>query len=478
MEHIQSTTPFGRRAVTLGQIAAQMQAGEAMERAGKAGSNFAGAINKWALFRTLTLVKDRLGVSDRSLSVLNALLSFHPETALTLPVLPKATGVNGNTEGQGGHVNASCDLIVFPSNRALSLRAHGMAEKTLRRHVAALIDAGLIFRRDSPNGKRYARKGDSGGARFSDAFGFDLTPLITRAAEFETLAEHLRQAQKALRMIKERISLYRRDIAKLIACGLDEGLPGPWETYRQRFMGLVTPLRRLRDPAKIEALAAELASLRNDVNNTLEMHIKTQIVTGNDGHNDQHQSNSNSKWPLDSEPASKEVGVKLEPNAETIRPPTPVMPLQGHKPVLIEEPPQFALSMVLAACPDVADYATSGPIRQWPAFISAVQVLRPMLGISPDAWRDAVEVMGEAHAAMVVASILQRGEHSSEAEITPGATPGSTIITVNGSPAIKSPGGYLRALTQKAREDKFALGPMLMALMGQRLKAQRGRGWG
>ena len=84
--------------------------------------------------------------------------------------------------------------------------------------------------------------------------------------------------------------------------------------------------------------------------------------------------------------------------------------------------------------------------------------------------------MGEAHAAMVVASILQRGEHSSEAEIIPGPTPGSTIVTVNSSPAIKSAGGYMRALTKKAREDRFVLGPMLMALMGQRLKAKRGRG--
>ena len=58
----------------------------------------------------------------------------------------------------------------------------------------------------------------------------------------------------------------------------------------------------------------------------------------------------------------------------------------------------------------------------------------------------------------------------------PGPTPGSMIITVSGSPVIKSAGDYLRALTQKVREDQFAPGPMLMTLMGQRLKARRGRG--
>ncbi len=79
------TTPFGRRAATLGQIAAQVATRAAVERAAAPGSNAPAAVNKWQLFRTLTEIRERLGVSDRSLAVLNALLSFHPETALVLP---------------------------------------------------------------------------------------------------------------------------------------------------------------------------------------------------------------------------------------------------------------------------------------------------------------------------------------------------------------------------------------------------------
>ena len=40
-----------------------------------------------------------------------------------------------------------------------------------------------IVRRDSPNGKRYARKGRGGEIKL--AFGFDLAPLVVRADEFE-----------------------------------------------------------------------------------------------------------------------------------------------------------------------------------------------------------------------------------------------------------------------------------------------------
>ena len=458
-----STTPFGRRAVSFGQIAAQIQVGRAIEDANKAGSNQPAAVNKWALFRTLTQVKVRLGVSDRALSVLNALLSFQQETALSLPTPRK--GSDGHDDrgraGQGEAEGASCDLVVFPSNRSLCLRAHGMAEATLRRHLAALVEAGLIFRRDSPNGKRYARKDATGRERFSNAFGFDLTPLVTRAGEFEAMAEELRREGRALRLLKERISLHRRDITKLIACGLDEGLDGPWEAFRLRFMGLVTPLRRVKAAADFEVLAWRLAELRAEVTNTLESHINSHNLHANDDQNDRHESNSNTQSPSELEPTSTKEGLKVEAKPE----------LEGN----INAAPRlsYPLGMVLEACPDVRDYAPSGLIRIWPEFLASVRFLRPMLGISPDAWREAITVLGEGDAAIAVATILQRSEHSSEAARVPGEAPGSFVIAVNGSPAIKSPGGYLRALTEKARTGEFALGPILMALRGQRLKASR-----
>ncbi|MGZ2845964.1 plasmid replication protein RepC, partial [Pseudomonas aeruginosa] len=87
------------------------------------------------------------------------------------------------------------DLVVFPSNQQLALRAHGMPASTLRRHLAALVDAGLIIRRDSPNGKRYARKGRGGEIEL--AFGFELSPLVVRAEEFEILAAEIEADARA-----------------------------------------------------------------------------------------------------------------------------------------------------------------------------------------------------------------------------------------------------------------------------------------
>ena len=208
------TTPFGRRPLTLAHVATQMAASARLPEK---------AVHKWKIFRAICTARPQLGVSERALSVLNALLTFHPETTLT-----------GEDE-----------LVVFPSNEQLSLRAHGMPASTLRRHLAVLVDAGLIARRDSPNGKRYARKNRAGAIEL--AFGFDLSPLVVRSDEIENLAKEVEAEARALKLARERITLCRRDIAKMIATGIEEGVvmggagqgPASWQEIHATFRALV-----------------------------------------------------------------------------------------------------------------------------------------------------------------------------------------------------------------------------------------------
>ncbi len=293
METHFATTPFGRRPASLAQIAAQGKLREAMAAARAPGSNAPAAVNKWHLFRTLTEIRERLGVSDRALSVLNALLTFHPETALAL----------------GADESAADDLVVYPSNRQLSLRAHGMAEVTLRRHLAALVEAGLIVRRDSPNGKRYARRGPAGEA--AAVFGFDLAPLVVQAVAFEAEAEALRRQRRERQFIKERISLRRRDIQKWLTLALDENLPGDWEPLRRHYLALARPLRSLRTEEDLAGLDALVGELHADVAKLLELQVYAQNRSGSDVHNDWHKTSSKIQNTQDIEPASKRGGAML-----------------------------------------------------------------------------------------------------------------------------------------------------------------------
>lgn len=441
MDGMLATAPFGRRTMSYTQFQTQRKVRQAIVDAGQAGGNAPVVVNKWHLFRTLTEIRERLGVSDRSLSVLNALLSFHQETALTLSVAHADNGDEDKCD-QG-----NCDLIVFPSNRALAQRAHGMTASTLWRHLTALIGAGLILRRDSPNGKRYARRDASGEERYSDAFGFDLTPLVARAAEFDNLLEEARTERRQRALLKERISLLRRDVSKLLAMDDLPETPAHWPALEREAASLMQPLRSVKSMDDLRALESALETLRRSAVNALEVMTNVQNMQCNECQNAAHQSISKHQMSSDIEPTFGSTKANLSDHARD----------------------QIPLTLVLEACPDILDYAENQEVRNWPAFERTVETIRPMIGISPDAWAEAVAVLGRRDAQLAVASILQRSEHSSEAERRDDGS-----LSVNASPAIRSPGGYLRALTEQARLGQFAIGPILMALIGQRLKTRRG----
>ncbi len=355
------------------------------------------AADKWQVYRDLCEGKSIIGVGDRSLAVLAGLLSFHPDDELS--------------EENG--------LIVFPSNKQLSLRSHGMANATLRRHLAALLECGIILRRDSPNGKRYARKGRGG--ELEDAFGFSLAPLLARAEEFHQAAERVRADNRALKLMRERITLQRRDIAKLIDAAIDEGAPGAWQALWKRFRLVVDQLPRKASVVELEPFAAELDQIRDEVDIALKDFMNVTNSSANESQNEPQQSDSNPDSHFEFEPAFEKARGSAEPRREP------------------KEPPKtYHLGLVLKACPDIVDYAAAG-IGNWRDLMATAAQVRGYLGVSPSAYEDACHVMGPETAAIVVACILQRAQH------------------------INSAGGYLRALTEKARAGQFSVGPMLMA---------------
>ncbi|HBF29667.1 plasmid replication protein RepC [Rhizobium sp.] len=387
------STPFGRRSMTLALVKNQLDT---------ANAESCKSVDKWKVFRCACEARTLLGITQPALSVLNALLSFYPETELS--------------EDAG--------LVVFPSNNQLSVRAHGMSGTTLRRHLAALVETGLIIRKDSPNGKRYARKDRSGVVE--TAFGFSLAPMLARAEELAQMAQQIEIDKKALRLAKERLTLCRRDIRKLITAAMEEGASGDWALMESQYIGLVARISRNPSMSELLSITPELEALRTLIINMLEKQVNFKKTDGNDDQNGWHIQNSNTNHPTESEPSFE--------------------PKQGETDVAYSKPrvepiKAFPLSMVLRACPTMGDYGQGGVISSWRDLMAAAVLVRAMLGISPSAYQDACDVMGQEGAAAAVACILERGGH------------------------INSPGAYLRDLTRRAARGEFSLGPVLMALI-------------
>nr|WP_246775662.1 plasmid replication protein RepC [Methylobacterium aquaticum] len=362
------------------------------------------ASHKWRTFRNLTEAKQRLGIGDRALAVLSALLSFHPETALV----------------------PGPDLVVFPSNRELSVRAHGPSPTTLRRALTQLVEAGLVIRRDSPNGKRYARRGEGG--QIEQAFGFDLSPLVARAGEFEALAGEVRAAARARALLREEISLLRRDIAKIVAFARETGLSGAWDEIEAQLHGAGSMPPRSAGNAMLAEVAEGLRGLRAAVDKCLAESTEFRKMDACESQVGCHHQSSKPESFQNLERGLRGREDKVAaPLAESVVPNDRALPL----------------GLVLEACPDIAAYARHG-IANWRDFLGTATVVRASLGIGLPAWSMAVEAMGEEQAAVVLACILQRG------------------------PTIAAPGAYLRDLAEKARAGRFSAWPMVMALWRMR----------
>jgi replication initiation protein RepC len=386
-------TPFGRRPMTLALV--RRQASLTKITPGK-------TADKWRVFRDVSESRILLGLHDRSLAVLDALLSFHP----------------GNELRQDGQ------LVVFPSNAQLSLRAHGIAGATLRRHLALLVDAGLIVRRDSANGKRFAHK-DGHGA-IEHAYGFDLTPILARADELANMAQQVMADRVALRRAKERLTICRRNVRKLITAALEEGAGGDWTQIEKVYLTLVGRMPRAPSLSDINDVLDEMTMLLEEIVNRLEFNANVENSSISDAHDGRHIQSSESESYLEFERcAGKEQSGKSRPVGVA----------------KIEQMKSFPLGMVLRACPQVADYVPGGDIRSWRDLMSAAIVVRSVLGVSSSAYQDACNVMGPENAATAIACILERSGH------------------------IISAGGYLRDLTRKAEQEAFSLGPMIMALL-------------
>lgn len=393
-----TTTPFGQRPVTAGLL----------QRASSAqGPAEIPHCDKWQLFRALCTARLRFNLSDRDLTVLNALLSFH-----------KGTSLSDNAK-----------LVVFPSNRALGERAHGMAESTLRRHLASLVRSGLISRHDSPNGKRYAARDRDG--EIIRAFGFDLRPLLQHARQITDTAIEVQADAARLKRLGEDVTLLNRDAVKLTEYGVEVGVNAPWQTLQDELVEIAKHKRRKLGHDMLSQLGDRLRALLQRIRHYL---FKAEEMSGSDSETERHYQSSNKD--------SYESESVLETDASETDGAS-ILPVPSEEPSALEpnnRQPNLPLSLVLKACPDILPYA-SHPVQHWHELVGLMASVRSYMGISPDAWAEAQRVMGAEVAAITVAAILQRVDD------------------------IRSPGGYLRSLTSKSAAGGFSPGPMVMALL-------------
>lgn len=256
--------------------------------------------------------------------------------------------------------------FVFASNATIAFKRNGISDRTIRRHVAQLAEAGLLARSDSPNRKRFSKSDMSTGSVLR--FGFDLSPLFKSYDQICAMAEDC--AKQA-----SHISFLRTKVRCAIARTMElDGLSIDAENA-------LRALRRKLTAEELYCILDDLVSVEE--NQGMDCGAKMSIeaeMSATDGQNVRHHHNSK-KELIDSDIAEKTEDPHL----------------QHH---------QISIGSLVGACKEAASYLQR-PAESLSDVIGHARTLAPMMGIDSTTYRAAEDRLGELRTAVTVWGLLQ-----------------------------------------------------------------------
>ena len=318
--------------------------------------------------------------------------------------------------------------IVWPS-ASMQQDALGLSATQVKEINRRLIELGLLTMKDSPNGKRYGMRDPKG--RIVEAYGFDLSPLAARHAEFVRLAEEGRAERQAMGRLRRRATIARKAIIQILETVAEYGLGGEeWRILVEDMTVLTGALKGVERAEDMEARVMRLERRQAAARERLEILLKIvdsdpkQPEIRPHQHNYKPSPNPNQDTVMASKKCN-EGGEGSQPSS-----PTPERSQRSDKAMMHG----IAPDEVVRLAPKLKLYL-SRPSPTWPELVDAADWLRHDLGVSKPLWGDACLAMGRELAAVALAIVSTKD-------------PGHFRTT---------PGGYFHGMVVKAKAGELHL---------------------
>ena len=353
--------------------------------------------------------------------------------------------------------------IVWPS-AAMQQEALDLSPSQVKTINRALIEAGVVTMKDSPNGKRYGVRDRAG--RITEAYGFDLSPIAVRHAEFVRLAEEARAERAEMRRLRRRATIARNGITQILETAAEYGFEGEeWTGLARETRRLAKALRTVERPAEmalgVEGLERRQRAARERLENLLAAATAKPSEAVDSAplgpENRPHQYTYNPS--LDPKPDTVMAREKCNPPAgsHAANPPPTERPARPQEARPAE--PARTDGMVLRLttdelvrlAPRLRPYLPS-PAPSWPEVVDAADWLRSELGVSKPLWGEACLAMGREEAAIAVAIV--------------SAKPSGHFRS--------SPGGYFHGMVAKAKAGELNLARTIWGLRSRERRAREG----
>jgi replication initiation protein RepC len=357
---------------------------------------------------------------------------------------------------QGDTFDKSGRPIIFKSNRQLAFEI-GRSVGRVSRMLSRLFDAGLITMQDSGNYKRYPIRNGEG--EITDGCGIDLRILIVRFAELDELVRRARAEKKAADAASRRYRGALRNARQALAIATEQTervvklIEGRIDRVSDRVgvAGKATSSVLRRATALLEWFVERLMRLpRRSAEGHESRHMTCPHVE-----NGMHKQTTTPYSLADSNDERRSADAEQRNSVkagyaskwafeESLRRRRSEINRPQHLPQA-----KVALQDVVRALPALKTYGFTP--ANWGDLARAAPLMCRFVGISEDARRRAVEQMGEQQAAVAVAVTLEKYDRQD----------------------VKSPGGYLRALTDRAAAGELHLARSVFGLAARNSKEIR-----
>jgi replication initiation protein RepC len=318
--------------------------------------------------------------------------------------------------------------IVWPSAaEQQSVLELGPAQvKQVNRRLAEL---GLVLMRDSPNGKRFGRRVNG---RIVEAYGFDLSPLATRMAEFEAIAAEGRARKERMQTLRRRATTARNRLRQTLAATVAAARPASFdpEVWRLRAAGLGRGIKDIRDEGVLAMAVAGLERVLAEAHVALQqcfappaassdpvetspegLENQPHITATNESLNptDTVMARDTSLPELGSDRGRNSRPTQAQEKKEATRAHDRGGPTRRCRDITPDETELRVAPAELMRLPRLRPHLPRSPAG-WHDIIEAADGLRGELGISRSLWGEACLALGRPQAAVAVAIIAEKGE--------------------------------------------------------------------
>lgn len=347
--------------------------------------------------------------------------------------------------------------IVAISNAKLA-EYTARSERQVSRCIKRLVEAGIAAYRDSPTGRRFVYRDKDGG--IDKGYGLDFTPARVRIKELKALVDDFQARLNSEQEARRTITRLSRAIVD--AC----------EAYPERASGWMSELDRVKGQAgQCEAEAEALDELHRQIIREVTEEYSIDEVSGEgdmdvapninttpqnsfESKEERPRSNEREVFPKNGDRSA--VAPTAERKSEPIAIPAQRSSARGSTKGADEIQSQVlasvSISLIRSACPQACEMV-GREFRSWPELTGAADIMRVMIGLSEAAWQDGASKVGRYAAAAILATVLEKSIRAPE--------------------QISSPGGYFRAMIDRAVEGSLHLEKSLFGLADAAMRRNR-----